>query len=198
MARVPEVHRHRLPLRPRPPPGDEARHRPAPRDRHPHASSTSSARSPIPPARATACSACTTATCVPRWPQAAAALGAKRLFVVHGLDGLDEITTTGPTRVAEVKDGVVTTYEIKPGDFGMPTAAQREDLAGGDAAENAAHHPQDPCRREGPAPRHRPAERRRGHRGRAEGERPEGRNRRWRPSPSTPAPRSRSWRSWWS
>jgi anthranilate phosphoribosyltransferase len=68
--------------------------------------------------------------------EAAAALGAKRLFVVHGFDGLDEITTTAPTRVAEVNDGVVTTYEIKPGDFGIPTAA-RKDLAGGEAAENA-------------------------------------------------------------
>ncbi|MFH0909516.1 MAG: anthranilate phosphoribosyltransferase [bacterium] len=68
--------------------------------------------------------------------EAAAALGAKRLFVVHGLDGLDEITTTAPTRVAEVHDGVVTTYEIKPGDFGIPTAS-KTDLAGGEAAENA-------------------------------------------------------------
>ena len=70
--------------------------------------------------------------------EAAAALGAKRLFVVHGFDGLDEITTTAPTRVAEVKDGAVTTYEIKPGDFGIPTAT-RKDLAGGEAAENAEH-----------------------------------------------------------
>jgi anthranilate phosphoribosyltransferase len=68
--------------------------------------------------------------------EAAAALGAKRLFVVHGFDGLDEITTTGPTRVADVKDGVVTTYEIKPDDFGIPTAS-RNDLTGGEAAENA-------------------------------------------------------------
>ena len=69
---------------------------------------------------------------------AAAALGAKRLFVVHGLDGLDEITTTGPTRVAEVKDGKVTTYDIEPGGFGIPTAT-RKDLLGGDAAENAGY-----------------------------------------------------------
>ena len=68
--------------------------------------------------------------------EAAAVLGAKRLFVVHGFDGLDEITTTAPTRVAEVNDGVVTTYEIKPDDFGIPTAS-RKDLAGGEAAENA-------------------------------------------------------------
>lgn len=68
--------------------------------------------------------------------EAAAVLGAKRLFVVHGFDGLDEITTTGATRVAEVKDGIVTTYEIKPGNFGIPIASKR-DLVGGEAAENA-------------------------------------------------------------
>jgi anthranilate phosphoribosyltransferase len=68
--------------------------------------------------------------------EAAAALGAKRLFVVHGFDGLDEITTTAPTCVADVDDGVVTTYEIKPADFGIPMAT-RKCLEGGDAAENA-------------------------------------------------------------
>ena len=68
--------------------------------------------------------------------EAAATLGAKRLFVVHGLDGLDEITTTTATRIAEVNDGRVKTYEIKPSDFGIPTAAKK-DLVGGEAAENA-------------------------------------------------------------
>jgi anthranilate phosphoribosyltransferase len=68
--------------------------------------------------------------------KAAASLGAKRLFVVHGLDGLDEITTTAPTCVADVNEGIVTTYEIKPADFGIPTAAKK-DLVGGEAAENA-------------------------------------------------------------
>jgi len=68
--------------------------------------------------------------------QAAATLGAERLFVVHGLDGLDEITTTGPTRIAEVKDGVATTYEIKPEDFGIPRA-EKSDLIGGEPPENA-------------------------------------------------------------
>ncbi len=70
--------------------------------------------------------------------EAAAALDAKRLFVVHGLDGLDEITTTGPTRVAEVRDGRVTTYDIEPGGLGLPTAS-RQDLVGGDAEENAGY-----------------------------------------------------------
>lgn len=68
--------------------------------------------------------------------EAAAALGAVRLFVVHGHDGLDEITITGPSRVAEVQDGVVTTYEIAPADFGLKPA-RREDLAGGEPADNA-------------------------------------------------------------
>ena len=68
--------------------------------------------------------------------EAAATLGAKRLFVVHGFDGLDEITTTAPTRVADVNEGIVTTYEIKPADFGIPTTT-KECLAGGGAAENA-------------------------------------------------------------
>jgi anthranilate phosphoribosyltransferase len=62
-------------------------------------------------------------------------LGVRRALVVHGLDGLDEITVTGPTRVAEVRDGV-RTYEITPEEFGMKRAAL-EDIAGGDAATNA-------------------------------------------------------------
>lgn len=69
--------------------------------------------------------------------EAASALGAKHMFVVHGMDGLDEITTTGPTRVAEVRDGAVKSYEIRPGDYGLSTAA-RNDLVGGEPAENAA------------------------------------------------------------
>lgn len=64
-------------------------------------------------------------------------LGAERAFVVHGLDGLDEITLTGPTRVSELADAAVSTYEISPEQFGMrPCAAA--DLEGGDAAANAA------------------------------------------------------------
>ena len=67
---------------------------------------------------------------------AAAALGARRLFVVHGHDGLDEITTTAGTMVADVREGVVTSYEIHPADLGLPTA-RPEDLTGGDAQHNA-------------------------------------------------------------
>jgi anthranilate phosphoribosyltransferase len=63
-------------------------------------------------------------------------LGLHRALVVHGLDGLDEITVTGPTRVAEVREGVVRTYEVVPEEFGMQPASIA-DIAGGDAAENA-------------------------------------------------------------
>jgi len=64
-------------------------------------------------------------------------LGSEHVWVVHGSDGLDEITTTGPTYVAELKDGSVDTFEIAPGDIGLPVAMP-EDLKGGDAATNAA------------------------------------------------------------
>ncbi len=63
-------------------------------------------------------------------------LGAKRAFVVHGSDGLDEMTTTGPTTVSELRLGKVETYTIEPGDFGLPTNTPDE-LKGGDAAYNA-------------------------------------------------------------
>jgi anthranilate phosphoribosyltransferase len=62
-------------------------------------------------------------------------LGAERAMVVHGC-GLDEITTTGPTEVAEVREGAVGEYTLEPGDFGIPLSSI-EDLRGGDAAENA-------------------------------------------------------------
>jgi len=65
------------------------------------------------------------------------ALGSERAFVVHGKDGLDEITLTGPSRVTELKDGELTTYEVKPQDVGLQTATA-DQLAGGDAATNAA------------------------------------------------------------
>ncbi|MBK5949011.1 anthranilate phosphoribosyltransferase [Rhodobium orientis] len=64
-------------------------------------------------------------------------LGSERAWIVHGSDGLDEITTTGPSSVAELKDGKVTTFTIAPGDVGLSTA-KPEELKGGDAATNAA------------------------------------------------------------
>ena len=74
---------------------------------------------------------------VEKLAEALSMLGLHRALVVHGLDGLDEITITGPTRVAEARDGVVRTYEVTPEEFGMRRATL-EEIAGGDAAENAA------------------------------------------------------------
>jgi anthranilate phosphoribosyltransferase len=67
--------------------------------------------------------------------QALAQLGLYRGFVVHGSDGLDEITTTGPTLVLEIASGAVREYTVTPDDFGLP-AASAEDLRGGDAETN--------------------------------------------------------------
>ena len=64
-------------------------------------------------------------------------LGAEHVWVVHGHDGLDELTTTGSTDVAELKDGKVTVFEITPADVGL-APAKLSDLKGGDAATNAA------------------------------------------------------------
>jgi anthranilate phosphoribosyltransferase len=64
-------------------------------------------------------------------------LGARHVLVVHGKDGLDEITVTGPSLVCELKNGEVREYEISPEDFGMQRAGP-EDLKGGTAEENAA------------------------------------------------------------
>jgi anthranilate phosphoribosyltransferase len=68
--------------------------------------------------------------------EALSMLGTHRAFVVHGLDGLDEITITGPTRIAEVRDGSVHSYEVTPEEFGLKSAPL-ETLSGGDAVENA-------------------------------------------------------------
>src|SRR5512139_1744659 len=64
-------------------------------------------------------------------------LGATHAFVVHGMDGLDEITITAKTKVSEFRDGSVKDYFIHPSDFGLP-AGKREDILGGDARDNAA------------------------------------------------------------
>ncbi len=64
-------------------------------------------------------------------------LGTTSAWVVHGSDGLDEVTTTGPTRVAELKDGKVSTFTVEPAQFGIPVATPG-DLKGGDAVTNAA------------------------------------------------------------
>ncbi len=64
-------------------------------------------------------------------------LGAKRAFVVHGMDTLDEITITGETKVSELKNKKVRGYYIKPQDFGMKKA-ELLDIKGGTVEENAA------------------------------------------------------------
>lgn len=63
-------------------------------------------------------------------------LGAERVMVVHGEGGLDEFAPTGPTFVAELRDGVVRTYEVTPSDFGLPPT-DRDGLRGGDPELNA-------------------------------------------------------------
>jgi anthranilate phosphoribosyltransferase len=63
-------------------------------------------------------------------------LGADSVWVVHGSDGLDEITLTGPTFVAALEDGRIRTFEIAPEDAGLPRVAG-EALKGGDAEANA-------------------------------------------------------------
>ena len=66
-----------------------------------------------------------------------ALLGTERAWVVHGADGLDEISTTGYTKVSECRDGAVNTFYIHPADVGLPKASP-EALRGGDAPRNAA------------------------------------------------------------
>ncbi len=65
-----------------------------------------------------------------------ALLGSERAWVVHGADGLDEISTTGYTKVSECRAGAVSTFYVHPSDFGIPVADPAA-LGGGDAAANA-------------------------------------------------------------
>ena len=69
--------------------------------------------------------------------RALALLGSERAWVVHGADGLDEISTTGHTKVSECWRGVVNTFYVHPAEHGMQRAEMRA-LQGGDASENAA------------------------------------------------------------
>lgn len=73
---------------------------------------------------------------VEKLAEALSMLGLRRALVVHGLDGLDEITITDVTRVAEARAGSVRSYEIEPEEFGMKRATLQE-IAGGDARQNA-------------------------------------------------------------
>jgi anthranilate phosphoribosyltransferase len=62
--------------------------------------------------------------------------GAVRALIVHGGDGLDELTTTGPSSVVELRDGAVHTWSVDPTELGL-APAKREELVGGDATLNA-------------------------------------------------------------
>lgn len=64
-------------------------------------------------------------------------LGSEKVWIVHGLDGLDEMTTTNNTLVAELDKGAITQFEVSPADAGLPVA-NMADLVGGDPAQNAA------------------------------------------------------------
>jgi len=73
---------------------------------------------------------------VEKLAEALSELGLRRALVVHGLDGLDEITISSPSKVAEVRNGAVRVYEVAPEDFGLQRAPLSE-IAGGDAQQNA-------------------------------------------------------------
>jgi anthranilate phosphoribosyltransferase len=73
---------------------------------------------------------------VDKLAEALSMLGLHRALVVHGSDGLDEITISGPTRIGEVREGQIRTYEVTPEEFGFARATL-EDISGGDAQMNA-------------------------------------------------------------
>ena len=77
----------------------------------------------------------------PEWvlpiAEALRSLGSERAWVVHGHDGLDELSTTGSSMVAALTDGKITTFEVTPEEAGLPRVSL-SDLKGGDGAHNAA------------------------------------------------------------
>jgi anthranilate phosphoribosyltransferase len=73
---------------------------------------------------------------VEKLAEALSMLGLRRALVVHGSDGLDEITITASTRIAEVRDGQVHSYEVTPEEFGLQRGTLDE-ISGGDASHNA-------------------------------------------------------------
>ena len=87
-------------------------------------------------------------------------LGSERAWVVHGADGLDEISTTGYTKISECRDGAVNTFYLHPSDVRLRKAAPQE-LRGGERDGQRAHRPRRAGRRARRAARHRAAERRR-------------------------------------
>ena len=87
-------------------------------------------------------------------------LGSERAWVVHGADGIDEISTAGYTKVSEARDGTVNTFYLHPGDVGLPKANPAA-FNGRRCARQRAHHRADSRRRTRGAPRRGAAERRR-------------------------------------
>jgi anthranilate phosphoribosyltransferase len=75
-------------------------------------------------------------TLVEKLTQVLKSLGCRHVLVVHGEDGLDEITITGKTKVCELKDGNIKSYSVSPDDFGLSTAGL-DSLKGGSLEENA-------------------------------------------------------------
>src|SRR6185369_1617946 len=73
---------------------------------------------------------------VEKLAEALSMLGLHRALVVHGHDGLDEVTITTSTRIAEVREGTVRSYEVTPEEFNFERATM-SDISGGDATENA-------------------------------------------------------------
>lgn len=71
----------------------------------------------------------------PKMADVLARLGARHALVFHGADGLDELTTTGPSTIWEVRDGTVTRWQLDPADLGLSPATTK-DLLGGDVAAN--------------------------------------------------------------
>ena len=76
---------------------------------------------------------------VEKLAEALSELGLRRALVVHGRDGLDEITISGPSKIAEVRNGNVRVYEVAPEDFGLQRAPLSE-IAGGERNAERSHH----------------------------------------------------------
>ena len=107
-------------------------------------------------------------------------LGAERVWVVHGSDGLDEITTSGPTSVTALEDGVIRSFEISPDEVGLPRV-KPEALRGGDASVNATRGPGGAGRQAHRVPRRGAVECRRRAGGRRQGKKSQSRLRSRRP-----------------
>ncbi len=77
------------------------------------------------------------ATIAPKMAQVLQRLGCRHVLVIHGGDGMDEISISGPSTIWELKGDNLSSYTVSPGDLGVP-AAEIEDIKGGTAEENAA------------------------------------------------------------